>query len=75
MKDIDAIETIDLSKLESIEHRYWVRIIEGVSNMNSTLRQQPNMKGLKQARSTGFNVLTDVQMLLDYIEKQYKYAM
>ncbi len=64
----------DLNTVEVTEYQQWINLLEGVCLMHVILKEHPNAKGLRQARSAAYNVLADIQMLVDSIEDQVRYA-
>ena len=65
---------INLNTVETAEYQNWIHLLEGICVIQTALKENPNMKGLKQARSSAYNVLADIQMLMDSIEEQSSYA-
>jgi len=65
-------QQIDLNTTETVEYQKWLQILEGICSIQSALKDNPNAKGLKQARSKAYNVLADIQMLMDSLDNQEK---
>lgn len=74
MDKIKTIKNTDFNTGETVEYYQWVRLFEEVCSIQSALKENPNAKGLKQARSAAYNVLADIQMLADALEHQPQYV-
>jgi hypothetical protein len=61
---------INLNSVETAEYHNWIRMLEEVCAIQTALKENPNVKGLKQARSSAYNLLADIQVLMDSIEAQ-----
>ena len=68
------IKNTDFNTVETIEYHQWVHLLEEVCSIQTALKENPNAKGLKQARSAAYNVLADIQMLVDALEHQPRYT-
>jgi len=69
------IKSTDFNTGETVEYQQWVRLFEQICLIQTALRENPNARGLKQARSAAYNVLADIQMLSDALERQPQYAV
>ena len=65
---------INLNTVETAEYQNWIHLLEGICTIQTTLKENPDMKGLKQARSSAYNLLADIQVLMDSIEEQSSHA-
>ena len=74
MNNSKSARAIDLSTVETAEYQQWIRLLEGVCSIQSALKEHPNVKGLKQARAKAYNVLADIQVLVDSLEDQPRYV-
>ena len=57
---------IDLNTADTDEYREWLALLNELSQIQAVLRDNPNKKGLKIARSHAYNLLADIQILLDH---------
>ena len=57
---------IDLNTADTDEYREWLALLNELSQIQAVLRDNPNRKGLKIARSHAYNLLADIQILLDH---------
>ena len=61
---------INLNSVETAEYHNWIRMPEEVCAIQTALKENPNAKGLKQARSSAYNLLAYIHVLMDSIEAQ-----
>ena len=57
----------DLNTVELDECQSWIDLLEDVCAMQITLKENPNMKGLQQARTSIYNILANIQVLMDSV--------
>ena len=74
MDENKDIKNTDFNTIETVEYHQWVRLFEEVCSIQSALKENQNAKGLKLARSAAYNVLADIQMLVDALEHQPRYT-
>lgn len=74
MNKITTEKEIDLNTLETAEYHGWIRLLEEICAIQTALKINPNVKGLKLARSSAYNALADIQILMDLIENQSTYT-
>ena len=67
-------KAMDLNTVETEEYQQWLNVLKGVCAIQTALKENPNSKGLKQARSAAYNVLADIQMLTEALEDQKQHA-
>jgi hypothetical protein len=67
------IKNTDFNTIETVEYHQWVRLLEEVCLIQLALKENQNTEGLKQARSAAYNVLADIQMLVDALEHKPQY--
>jgi len=60
---------IDLNTVETVEYKRWIALMNGVSNIYAALRKNPNDRCLKLARSHAFNLISDIQLMLEMVEE------
>jgi hypothetical protein len=68
--DKEDDQQINLNTDESAEYDQWIHLLKEICAIQEALKQHPNSKGLKQARSRAYNVLANIQILLDSIENK-----
>lgn len=61
-------KSINLNTAETAEYQQWVNLLKEICDIQSTLKKHPNQKGLKKARSKAYNVLADIQALIEAID-------
>lgn len=52
---------------EITEYQHWVRLIREVCDIHTILERHPDKRGLEQARGKAYNVLADIQIIMDMI--------
>lgn len=63
--DIDKHESDKLNTDEIAEYQHWVRMVREVCEIRTVLERHPDKQGLEQARSKAYNVLADIQIIMD----------
>lgn len=61
-----------LNTVQANEYQHWMLLLNGVCSIQEILKLHPNVQGLDQARSVAYNVLADIQILMDSLHKQDK---
>ena len=56
---------IDLNTADTEEYKHWLAILAELSRIQDALKDNPNEQGLKLARSHAYNLLADIQSMLD----------
>ena len=74
MDNSKEIQNTDFNTIETVEYHQWIRLFNEVCSIQTALKENPNAKGLRQARYAAYNVLADIQMLTDALENQPQYA-
>jgi hypothetical protein len=59
---------IDLNTADTDEYRHWLALLAELSRIQDALKNNPNKKGLRLARSHAYNLLADIQAMLDVVE-------
>ncbi len=57
---------IDLNTEDTDEYKQWLAILAELSRIQDALKDNPNKEGLKLARSHAYNLLADIQSMLDH---------
>lgn len=57
---------MELNTVDTQEYRRWLALLSEITNIQDAIKQNPNQKGLRLARSHAYNLLADIQSLLDY---------
>jgi len=63
---------IDLNTADTDEYKNWLALLSEISRIQDALKNNPNKKGLKLARSHAYNLLADIQAMLDLEHLQSK---
>jgi hypothetical protein len=63
-------QPVDLNTEETEEYQHWIRLMKEICNIQKALRKNPNREGLEQARTRAYNVLADIQIIIDMIDKK-----
>ncbi len=63
---------MDLNTVDTREYRRWLALLSEISSIQDALKKNPNQEGLKLARSHAYNLLADIQSLLDFQESVKK---
>ena len=56
---------IDLNTVETDEYKHWLALLGEISRIQDALKNNPNKEGLRLARSHAYNLLADIQAMLD----------
>ena len=56
---------INLDTADTDEYKNWLALLNELSQIQEVLKNNPNKKGLKAARSHAYNLLADIQLILD----------
>ena len=56
---------IDLNTADTDEYKSWLALLSEISRIQDALKNNPNKEGLKLARSHAYNLLADIQSMLD----------
>jgi len=59
---------IDLNTKDTEEYRQWLALLGEIRAIHEALKNEPNTKGLKLARSLAYNILADIHELIDKAE-------
>jgi hypothetical protein len=74
MGNSKEIQNTDFNTVETVEYNQWIQLFNQVSSIQTALKDNPNAKGLKQARFAAYNVLADIQILADSLKHQPQHA-
>lgn len=66
---------MDLNTVDTREYRRWLALLSEISRIQDALKENPNQRGLRLARSHAYNLLADIQSLLDYQESVREEAL
>ena len=58
---------VNLNTVDTQEYREWLALLEQIGKIQDTLKNNPNEKGLKMARSHAFNLISGIQSLLESV--------
>ena len=64
----DSKDLLNLNLVDCQMRLHWDRLNEEVLSMQSILNSNPDLKGLKLARSKMYNVIADIQLLTDMLD-------
>jgi len=56
---------IDLNTADTDEYKSWLALLSEISRIQDALKNNPNKEGLRLARSHAYNLLADIQSMLD----------
>ncbi|MCW8964044.1 MAG: hypothetical protein OQL16_09620 [Gammaproteobacteria bacterium] len=56
---------IDLNTADTDEYKSWLALLSEISRIQDALKNNPNKEGLRLARSHAYNLLADIQAMLD----------
>jgi len=70
MSNNKELTMMDLNTVQAGEYQHWMLLLNEVCSIQEILKLHPNVQGLDQARSLAYNVLADIQMLMDSIHRQ-----
>jgi len=59
---------IDLNTNDTEEYEQWLALIKEIRAIHDALQEEPNVRGLKMARSLAYNILADIHELIDKTE-------
>lgn len=65
---------IDLNTEDTDEYKNWLALLAEIGRIQGALKDNPNKMGLKLARSHAYNLLADIQSLLDLEDVQLSSA-
>jgi len=59
---------IDLNTKDTEEYAQWLALIKEIQAIQDALKNEPNARGLKVARSLAYNILADIHELIHRTE-------
>ena len=65
---------VDLNTADTDEYRNWLALLNELTQIQQVLKNNPNKKGLRIARSHAYNLLADIQIILDLNEGRFQPA-
>lgn len=60
---------IDLNTADTDEYRHWLALLRELTRIQDALKNNPNKEGLRLARSHAYNLLADIQSMLDRVDE------
>ena len=60
---------IDLNTADTDEYRHGLALLRELTRIQDALKNNPNKEGLRLARSHAYNLLADIQTMLDRVDE------